>query len=846
MSKNKFTFKYFSPSLDKEYPFLYGEKRRLNHWFKYYLFPKYGRYLFLYDSRDNVYIEKLVFLSKEKKTVKLFDDIQLQREHMDIMINDNLTKMLEQNSRNIHSEQQSYLNRVKDKRSATSEFSRLKRFNTKKGSISNSERAFIGGIRMSEVAEKLDSKLESLPRHVDLYTEYLLKNNIRDGVFLKENWELNTGKNREIVDFSDFIIQTSIEETFSDIVSNYEDLHDTKKELYDSRLLNKKMESLEKEIKEDIKGYYNNYALVKTMHDLIVSSSENIINKKEKNLNTERKNQELKKLTHVLDYTDTSLVDLKNGEKDISLDDSLVYSKSCHRKMEQNKSPIFNSIDNRSIIEESYTNNLEKYMSKTVSDLFGATHLKEVVSATETSDLDITDNNMVAEKIAGSTLDKIKGYYMGERVSSKEYNGGMEEPISTRRFNNSPIFSQSHERFAERSSANKDTGANKEEDYSISRMGGDNLFSNDHIGDLEKTQEKESYFNLKNIPIVKSVKSKQVDVEVDEQLKSTEKTILQEELETRLDITKRLWFVSQYDNKVDYKILPNENHDYSDISILMKDDSILKEYKFNHFLDMEEFEENGVYSVVVYDNNYNRLGSHAFVLDEYENIENNISITSHSASDNEYMITIKFPTDQFPDAEYIIIRHPRNKKGYQIQYAVTEKMLEEQHPIPFGEDLGLKEIPIPINIMFDFINMLLLMWSKFHFAFTGYTGGKAIYGLLNVVYDWLVLESSSEHESIDYYLRCFRWLRWEAEKTYNKAKSDPELTGNFWIENLIEELIDYMIAHHVDEMIEFEPVWKMDEYRNSFDDPTFDLDIVLNKFKGVRKRVIETKKDVLQ
>ena len=57
------------------------------------------------------------------------------------------------------------------------------------------------------------------------------------------------------------------------------------------------------------------------------------------------------------------------------------------------------------------------------------------------------------------------------------------------------------------------------------------------------------------------------------------------------------------------------------------------------------------------------------------------------------------------------------------------------------------------------------------------------------------------------------------------------------------EMIDYMDMHHFDNMPEWDDIERMDEQRNNlFQDVHLDIPIVVDKFKGIRKRVANKNK----
>jgi hypothetical protein len=169
----------------------------------------------------------------------------------------------------------------------------------------------------------------------------------------------------------------------------------------------------------------------------------------------------------------------------------------------------------------------------------------------------------------------------------------------------------------------------------------------------------------------------------------------------------------------------------------------------------------------------------------------------------------------------------------------------KEHPIPFGSNLGLKEMELSINIMIEVINILILIWSRLYYDFTGYTGSQAVIRLTQTLYDWLMLETSLEEMekkgSKEHYFRCYRWIRWEAEKVSIKAKDDMNLNGNNYISELIFELIYYMENHHFDTTPLFYAVEKMDEFRALIpsDEPQGNINFILDKVKGIRHRIIE-------
>lgn len=178
---------------------------------------------------------------------------------------------------------------------------------------------------------------------------------------------------------------------------------------------------------------------------------------------------------------------------------------------------------------------------------------------------------------------------------------------------------------------------------------------------------------------------------------------------------------------------------------------------------------------------------------------------------------------------------------------VENKMFKkiDKNPVPFGKDTSNVEMALSIEIMIEMINILILLWSRLFYAFTGYTGTQSVTRLTRTLYEWLTLETSinamDNKKSKEHYLRAYRWIRWEAEKVSIKAREDMNLNGNFYIDEFIFELIYYMENHHFDTMPLFKVVEVMDEYRALIptDEPQGDIEFVLDKVKGMRHRILD-------
>lgn len=186
---------------------------------------------------------------------------------------------------------------------------------------------------------------------------------------------------------------------------------------------------------------------------------------------------------------------------------------------------------------------------------------------------------------------------------------------------------------------------------------------------------------------------------------------------------------------------------------------------------------------------------------------------------------------------------PQNDYQYEI-YPIEGI---SQHPIPQGKEILIGEIPLAINIMIEIINILIFLWIKFYRVFNEYTGKDAVLGIVLYIYEWLKLESSQveqiEKGSKEHYDRCYKWLRWEAEKVILLSIKDTELNGNYYISILIEELTSYMIEHHFNIMPIFKNINKLDEWRKPEDSVKYELD----KIKGIgHKTIKEYKKEQIE
>ena len=307
--------------------------------------------------------------------------------------------------------------------------------------------------------------------------------------------------------------------------------------------------------------------------------------------------------------------------------------------------------------------------------------------------------------------------------------------------------------------------------------------------------------------------------------------------EQRGVLDKRLWFVRNKSPETDSLILPSDYiYPVSLSSLIVAPDGCSQ---FEWQTQIKHYNKDLV--ITVYDNTHHILSKLIMTnlrqnWEWYGVTEQDVRLTVHTENGVTTCKAILYN----PNAAYLTVHQPADVNGHRSWYAVAEPILAQHHPIPIGENIGLKELPIPIEILIEFINILLLMWAKFFMAFTGQTGMQALSGLCAVVLEWVELESSAKlaGDNLKYYARCYRWLRWESEKLMEQAKFDPQLSGNLWMEYLLEELIDYMLQHHFDYMPQFKDLEKMDEHRNIFSSPDNNIPFVLDKYKGVRNRRI--------
>ncbi|WP_236900449.1 hypothetical protein [Clostridium estertheticum] len=176
-----------------------------------------------------------------------------------------------------------------------------------------------------------------------------------------------------------------------------------------------------------------------------------------------------------------------------------------------------------------------------------------------------------------------------------------------------------------------------------------------------------------------------------------------------------------------------------------------------------------------------------------------------------------------------------------------EYLRYNNHPIEWGENWGIDyNIPpcsVSIEIMLDLINILTMVWHKNTQGWLSITGKEAIQLLMELIYDWYTLDTSSPNTD---YLRAYRWIRWEAEKVYFLNIEN----GLQSIGILMANLIDYMKYHHFNLV----PIWgnvKAMDIERTFNRMATNGDLMkaTDKLKGKRNYIIETqsfeKKNIL-
>ena len=822
--KSKYNNTY-SKSRNLGYVSTYAFKKKLNYIFDYLLYPKYGRYTFIYDITDKIHNEQNSVISMSKPTIE------------------NAIEKTEYTFRKDTDKNNSYYEENQEPKIVRS----IECYNVLRESVLNN---------LSNIDRVLEeycnySKLESLShktRNISL---------VSDEVSIINNSSVNRKANETIYDY---LLDRGLDVNFNIREDNFEvsmERVEQEKIIIQNALKN---DAKMRRIVEDM--------FIDEVVKSCISSDNHVINKSD---------------------SETEIKEFSLGLQDALISDNVVKFKDSTKKIlvddmnisKINKSPqdIFN--DNLTNIP---THKLFESSKASIDDIN-----IPICKSMDVSKVNI--NNMTELPLKKSkTTERIHTDFNDEflykdcKPNGLDFNKFKENEIRTNKALTKSIintesqflstYKAPHKKADLESDSNLEKQSNKKTD--TTQLNGIHSLNNEGCGDVviqedfviqhsgDKRFEFEDEFIFKHsgdkrfefetdITIgetnsrefyqederrLDEYASNMVDIGEYKALEDVAHNEVFTEFDKRLDLHKRFWFVKTM-GKIDYKILPNVDFNYPvDIDLFVEKPDFT--YLFEFECEYKDITSDSL-TIDLYDYNYKKYES--FKIDTittgtYSN--GNVYVEIETLG-NKAIFQIKISNHN--NLYYMIIRQPEDVNGYPVIYTATKKFLgENKHPIPFGEDMGTQEIPVHINVMVDFINIIMLMWSRFYYQFTGYTGIHAVCGIVNLVYEWLSLESSSEIYDISDYYRCFRWLRWEAEKIYNMARHDPDLTGNAWIEKLIYELVEYMEMHHMDEVPLFEPTHLMDEYRNIFDDPSFDIEIVVNKVKGVRKKVIDTNK----
>ncbi|EQB3101451.1 hypothetical protein ACYIU4_002814 [Clostridium botulinum] len=190
------------------------------------------------------------------------------------------------------------------------------------------------------------------------------------------------------------------------------------------------------------------------------------------------------------------------------------------------------------------------------------------------------------------------------------------------------------------------------------------------------------------------------------------------------------------------------------------------------------------------------------------------------------------PTDKLiiPNKDFSYSTDLLNNANY-------EYLRFDDFPIPWGMNWGIDyNIPpmkVSIEIMLDLLNILIMMWHKNTQAWLSCTGKESMQFIMELLYDWYTMDTSSLNTD---YIRSYRWIRWESEKIYFlNTENGLEAIGL-----LIANLIDYLKQHHFNLV----PVWhnpKAMDIEREFNKVATNGDIMkdLDKLKGKRNYMVE-------
>ena len=817
-----YKFKYFPSFNANYYNFIYGDKHNLKYWFWYYVFPKYGKYLFYYEANELMTIE--------------YNDIMLYpvAKHNDYLIQDQV--YLNSAYKYFNEYDTTLQNTKKDKHN-----------NIVDSSLTNMNRINI----YNTIIDKCYQELQDVDVIVGDILEYILVyyNNKKYTKFYKMNYTQSITKQH--INKNDIVkmymynwLQCNLK--YIDYIANNKKNIKSSQKVIDKITNDQYILSLLKE---------------KVIIDNAIKSINNTLTKKETNIDAFHNDLMVYKNTNDLNVDSLHQHLQKSSKNSLNSNDTLLNKKETkcinNHKIDQQLTKSFknsktNIHDDKKFVKEFKNNSFKvkntEFLSK-YKDTKNIFTMGQIVPNNKTtnknrSNIKTYDEQLKTHQQASHNMSNIDNqWYINKTNTSINVLNNIHKTQRNSIGGNILQKNIHIDQDAQLRSHTSLSDMSIDEQISIQNAENSHIDTNQFYNDISKVKKNPRHSLSQQLQYEWIEKISHTVQTTDIHQLNKIKQRVNIELEERLDLHKRFWFIKQY-GKIDYKILPNNDFNYPvNINIFEK----MPNYTYKFYYETEFKNIDKPYIIELYDKNYNMIQSYRLDLLENNSLVNDdvdINITLSKTRTNNYYGKMDIKIINNKEIEYMIIRQPIDIYGNYVLYTVTEQLFATKHPIPIGKDLGLQEIALHIPIMVDFINILLTIWAKFYMQFTGYTGTMAIYGLVNVIYDWLMLETSQQEDSIQDYYRCYRWFRWECEKVYNKAKHDPDLHGNAWIEEVLYEMIDYMEMHHFNIMPIFENTINMDEYRNIFQDPSFDLEIVLNKFKGVRKRRIDKNKNM--
>lgn len=254
---------------------------------------------------------------------------------------------------------------------------------------------------------------------------------------------------------------------------------------------------------------------------------------------------------------------------------------------------------------------------------------------------------------------------------------------------------------------------------------------------------------------------------------------------------------------------------------------------------------------------FNRIDLYGLNKSSVDITKNIYNITDLEVIKRWWALRATSPYDQkILPVDYNYLKKPLfvNRRDREYGYLIDQ----DKHPISnmsylednMGIDLdyGLEEINLSIEIMLDMINIVGMIIQHGASQFANCSGQEAMEFIMEVLLDWLNMDSTI-HEmqlkgSREHYLRCYRWIRWEAEKVWFTADEDhtqDKMMGIKYAGMLFANLLDYMKYHHFNVV----PLWRNLKYMDierQFNRVATNGDIMqeLDKLKSKRHYLIET------